>query len=69
MEGVQLRDEAAQDRVRAAIEFLDPSKYHLKMGLIWMFQLTICFLIKAMHGRAGSLIKIPVRCDCSDHIN
>ncbi|KAJ5713833.1 uncharacterized protein N7483_011014 [Penicillium malachiteum] len=25
MEGVQLRDEAAQDRVRAAIEFLDPS--------------------------------------------
>ncbi|KAJ5654472.1 DNA replication licensing factor mcm3 [Penicillium lividum] len=25
MEGVQLRDEAAQDRVRSAIEFLDPS--------------------------------------------
>ena len=26
MDGVQLRDEAAQDRVRAAIEFLDPRK-------------------------------------------
>lgn len=26
MDGIQLRDEAAQDRVRAAIEFLDPSK-------------------------------------------
>ena len=25
MDGVQLRDEAAQDRVRAATEFLDPS--------------------------------------------
>lgn len=24
-DGVQLRDEAAQDRVRAAVEFLDPS--------------------------------------------
>lgn len=27
MDGVQLRDEAAQDRVRAAVEFLDPSEY------------------------------------------
>jgi hypothetical protein len=27
MDGIQLRDEAAQDRVRAAIEFLDPSKF------------------------------------------
>jgi len=27
MDGVQLRDEAAQDRVRAAVEFLDPSKF------------------------------------------
>lgn len=26
MDGFQLRDEAAQDRVRAATEFLDPSK-------------------------------------------
>lgn len=26
MDGVQLRDEAAQDRVRAAMEFLDPSE-------------------------------------------
>jgi hypothetical protein len=26
MDGAQLRDEAAQDRVRAAVEFLDPSK-------------------------------------------
>lgn len=26
MDGVQLRDEAAQDRERAAAEFLDPSK-------------------------------------------
>jgi DNA replication licensing factor MCM3 len=26
MDGLQLRDEAAQDRVRAATEFLDPSK-------------------------------------------
>lgn len=26
MDGVQLRDEAAQDRVRAAVEFLDPSE-------------------------------------------
>jgi len=26
MDGIQLRDEAAQDRVRAAVEFLDPSK-------------------------------------------
>jgi hypothetical protein len=25
MDGLQLRDEAAQDRVRAATEFLDPS--------------------------------------------
>lgn len=25
---VQLRDEAAQDRVRSATEFLDPSKYY-----------------------------------------
>lgn len=28
MDGAQLRDEAAQDRVRAATEFLDPSKHH-----------------------------------------
>lgn len=27
MDGIQLRDEAAQDRVRAATEFLDPSKF------------------------------------------
>jgi len=27
MDGVQLRDEAAQDRVRAAMEFLDPSEF------------------------------------------
>ena len=27
MDGIQLRDEAAQDRVRAAIEFLDPSEF------------------------------------------
>jgi hypothetical protein len=27
MDGVQLRDEAGQDRVRAAVEFLDPSKF------------------------------------------
>lgn len=53
MEGVQLRDEAAQDRVRAAIEFLDPSKYHRKMGLVWTFQLTTGFFDQAMHGRAG----------------
>lgn len=26
MDGLQLRDEAAQDRVRSATEFLDPSK-------------------------------------------
>lgn len=26
MDGAQLQDEVAQDRVRAAIEFLDPSK-------------------------------------------
>lgn len=25
MDGVQLRDEAVQDRIRAAVEFLDPS--------------------------------------------
>lgn len=31
MDGVQLRDEAAQDRVRAAIEFLDPSEYSKKL--------------------------------------
>lgn len=30
-DGVQLRDEAAQDRVRAAVEFLDPS---MSMALI-----------------------------------
>ena len=29
MDGVQLRDEAAQDRIRAAVEFLDPSKCYL----------------------------------------
>ena len=27
MDGVQLRDEAVRDRVRAALEFLDPSKF------------------------------------------
>jgi hypothetical protein len=27
MDEVQLRDEAAQDRVRTATEFLDPSEY------------------------------------------
>lgn len=27
MEGVQLRDEAVQDRIRSATEFLDPSKF------------------------------------------
>ena len=27
MDGTQLRDEAVQDRVRAAAEFLDPSEY------------------------------------------
>jgi hypothetical protein len=43
MEGVQLRDEAAQDRVRAAIEFLDPSKYHRNTGLFWSFELTFWF--------------------------
>lgn len=26
MDGVQLRDEAVQDRIRAAVEFLDPSR-------------------------------------------
>lgn len=34
MDGVQLRDEAAQDRIRAAVEFLDPSKYFLKSAII-----------------------------------
>lgn len=29
MDGVQLRDEAAQDRIRAATEFLDPSEFSL----------------------------------------
>lgn len=28
MDGVQLRDEAAQDRVRVATEFLDPSMFN-----------------------------------------
>jgi hypothetical protein len=32
MDGPQLRDEAAQDRVRAATEFLDP-------GMLLFFQL------------------------------
>lgn len=30
MDGVQLRDEAAKDRERAATEFLDPSKLSKK---------------------------------------
>ena len=33
MDGVQLRDEAAQDRVRAAVEFLDPSECHEEVDL------------------------------------
>jgi hypothetical protein len=33
MDGIQLRHEAAQDRVRAAIEFLDPSKFVLTDAL------------------------------------
>lgn len=28
MDGLQLRDEAVRDRVRAAQEFLDPSLFH-----------------------------------------
>jgi DNA replication licensing factor MCM3 len=31
MDGVQLRDEAGQDRVRAAVEFLDPSEFPVYM--------------------------------------
>lgn len=31
MDGVQLRDEAGQDRVRAAVEFLDPSEFSTYM--------------------------------------
>jgi hypothetical protein len=32
MDGLQLRDEAAQDRVRAAVEFLDPSMFCCWIG-------------------------------------
>lgn len=35
MDGVQLRDEAAQDRIRSAVEFLDPSE------LVFLYKL--CF--------------------------
>lgn len=41
MDGVQLRDEAAQDRVRTAVEFLDPSKCSIRMRREWL--LTSCF--------------------------
>jgi hypothetical protein len=34
MDGVQLRDEAGQDRVRAAVEFLDPSDARARRSVI-----------------------------------
>lgn len=50
---VQLRDEAAQDRVRAATEFLDPSKYC--DDVVQRTPANVCFFFyQPMHGRAGS---------------
>lgn len=37
MAGVQLRDEASQDRVRAAHEFLDPSELYQTGAIAYMF--------------------------------
>lgn len=34
MDGVQLRDEAGQDRVRAAVEFLDPSDARARRSVV-----------------------------------
>lgn len=51
---VQLRDEAAQDRVRAATEFIDPGKFAIVVvNGSW---LTWLFFLQAMHGHAGSSI-------------
>lgn len=47
---VQLRDEAAQDRLRAATEFLDPSEFCFVLPR--EPKLT-CFFDQSMHGHAG----------------
>jgi hypothetical protein len=54
MDGLQLRDEAAQDRVRAATEFLDPSK-SIVLSVMVPLKLTK-FFFQMMHGHAGSSI-------------
>jgi hypothetical protein len=51
MDGLQLRDEAAQDRVRAATEFLDPSKF---IELCVMVLGANMLFFQMMHGHAGS---------------
>jgi hypothetical protein len=48
---VQLRDEAAQDRVRAATEFLDPSKRCDCCGQQELANMT--FFLQVNHGHAG----------------
>lgn len=40
MDGVQLRDEAAQDRVRVATEFLDPGMSRSMRDVLYCYGLT-----------------------------
>ena len=53
---VQLRDEAAQDRVRAATEFLDPGKSCDRCDQQDLTNMTS--FLQAMHGHAGSSIQL-----------
>lgn len=54
MDGAQLQDEVAQDRVRAAIEFLDPSKCAQGFECFFLSNMAIVFF-QAMLEPAGSL--------------
>ena len=42
MDGIQLRDEAVRDRIRAAEEFLDPSTAMQSLGVYEREKLTEC---------------------------
>lgn len=53
---IQLRDEAAQDRVRAATEFLDPGKSCDRCDQQDLINMP--FFLQAMHGHAGSSIRL-----------
>lgn len=62
MDGVQLRDEAAQDRVRAAVEFLDPSKHdHTGLLIAWSLIANLYFFLSRCESAKvrGHLIDPP----------